>query len=93
MIRSVAVTAANGGAAPGSVQMGKTIRLYAQATRNNGSKDILSSGVTWASSDQTKAKIGGDGTVTPAAVGSTKITAKADGVTSPALTVTVTAAA
>lgn len=90
MIRSVAVTAADGGTAPSTVRMGETIRLYAQATRNNASKDMLSTGVTWASKDTAKATVSNNGTVTPVAVGTARINATADGITSPDLTVTVT---
>lgn len=92
MISSVAVTAADGGTAPSTVQMGGTIRLYAQATRNNGGKDILESGVTWDSKDKTKATVSNNGTVTPVAPGSTQVTATSDGISSAPFNVTVTAA-
>lgn len=92
MIRSVAVTAADGGPAPSTVQMGKTIRLYAQATRNDDSTDIVADGVTWTSKDVDKAKVAADGTVTPVAVGAARVNATVDTVTSPDFTVNVTPA-
>lgn len=91
MIRSVAVTAANGGAAPSTVRMGNTIRLYAQATRNDGTKEIVSENVTWDSKDKSKAIIATDGTVTPVAVGTARISAAIGDIISTDFPVTVTA--
>lgn len=47
---------------------------------------------TWNSSDPTKATVSTTGLVTGVAVGTTNITATVDGVTSPPLALTVTAA-
>lgn len=46
---------------------------------------------TWNSSDTSKATVSSTGLVTGVAAGTTNITATVDGVTSPALTLTITA--
>ena len=84
---SIAVTPA----AP-SVAKGLTQQFTAKGTYADQSIADISSTVIWASSDPTKATIASGGLATAVAIGSTNITASLSGVTSPADSMTVTAA-
>ena len=86
-LQSIAVTPA----AP-SVAKGLTQQFTAKGTYSDSSVADISSSVTWASSDTSKATIAAGGLATAVAAGSTNITASLTGVTSPADSLTVTAA-
>lgn len=58
-----------------------TLQLVATATMQDGHTQVVTSLVTWASSDPTKATISAGGLVTAVADGSTTITAALGGVT------------
>ena len=86
-MKSVTVTAADGGAAPTEVLIGRTITLKAAAVYEDDSP-VGTPTVLWASGKPDVATVA-DGVVTGKTAGSTVITATVDGVTSPELTVTV----
>ena len=86
-MKSVTVTAVDGGAAPTEVLIGRTITLKATAVYGDDSQ-VETPTVEWASSQPDVATVA-DGVVTGKTAGSTIITATVDGVTSPDLTVTV----
>lgn len=86
-MKSVTVTAVDGGAAPTEVLIGRTITLKATAVYGDDSP-VETPTVEWASSKPDVATVA-DGVVTGKTAGSTIITATVDGVASPDLTVTV----
>lgn len=88
-VKSLAIKATDGTAAPTTVKVGSTLALKAVATMADASTaDVCA---TWASSDATNATVTG-GTVTGVATGSVTITASYAGI-SASLSVTVSAAA
>jgi len=84
---SIAVTAPSP-----SVALGSTQQLTATGTYTDHSTQNLSSQVTWVSGNPSVATINAAGLATPVTIGSTAVTAAFGGVTSPPLTLTVTAA-
>ncbi|PKA17174.1 beta strand repeat-containing protein [Leptospira haakeii] len=88
---SIAVTPTNP-----SVAKGLTKDFTATGTYTDSSTQNLTTSVTWASSDTSKATIsnaaGTEGKATAAAIGTTNITATLGTITSPSTTLTVTAA-
>lgn len=85
-LSSIAIT-------PAPVFIGKntTLNLAATGTYSNGTTADLTSRVTWTSADLTIASVGpSTGVATGVALGTTAITATMSGITSPAVTVTVT---
>jgi hypothetical protein len=85
-LTSIAVTPA-----PANLVVGATQQFTATATYSNNTTANITSQVTWASSDTTKASITSPGGLaTGVAAGSTNITARLSGITSAAITLTVT---
>lgn len=91
-VRSIAVTAAGGAAAPTTVDVGKTLTFAASVTYADGTSAPVTDGVTFASSDTSKATVKG-ATLTAVAAGTTDVTASFGGVTSDPVHVTVNAPA
>jgi uncharacterized protein YjdB len=89
-VKSVAVTAADGGTAP-TVQVGSTIQLKAVATLADASTIDVTTSSQWASNAVSKATVDGSGKVTGVAAGTTEVTATSGDATSSAVTVTVSA--
>jgi len=88
-LSSIAVTPAS----PDNLAVGSTQQFTAIGTYSNGSTADITSQVTWASSDTNVATVSSSGLVTAVAEGTTSITASMSWVTSPAVTLTVVAAA
>ncbi len=86
-ISAIAITPTNPG--PISINAGGTQPFSALATTCNGSQDITNV-ATWVSSDPSVATISTTGLVSPVATGTAVITANSGGITSNAVTVTVT---
>ena len=84
-LSSIAVTPASP-----SLAIGSTQQFTATATYSDGTTANISSQVTWASDTPTAATIDSAGLATGVADGTTNITAAMDGVTSPAVSLTVT---
>ena len=77
-----------------NLAVGLTEQFTATGTYSDGSTKVITSKVIWASSDTTKATItSSGGLVTGVAAGTTNITAALNGITSPAVTLTVIPAA
>lgn len=87
-MKSVTVTAANGGSAPTTLQVGGTVNLAASAVYEDGTT-VPSPTVVWSSKDPT-ATISGKGVVTGVSAGTARINATVGNVTSSDLTLTVT---
>lgn len=91
---AVTVTSISVSPSTTSVAAGATQQFTANATYSNGTTGALTSGVTWTSSNTAVATISSAGLATGVAIGTTTITAAADGYTATAtLTVTVAASA
>jgi uncharacterized protein YjdB len=84
-LSSIAVTPASP-----SLAVGATQQFTATATYSDGTTADISSQVTWASDTPTAATIDSTGLATGVAAGTANITATMDGVTSPAVSLTVT---
>ncbi len=76
-------------ASPASLAVGSTQQFTATGTYSNRSTADISSRVTWASSDASKATISSTGLATGATAGTANITAALSGITSPDVTLTV----
>ena len=77
-----------------NLAVGSTEQFTATGTYSDGSTKIITSKVTWTSSDTTKAMItSSGGLATGVAVGPTNITASLNGTTSPVVTLTIIPAA
>ena len=74
---------------PGELGIGGALEFTATSTYADGSTADITSQVTWASSDTTIATIDSRGVATGVAAGSTDITASLGGISSPAVTLTV----
>ncbi len=76
--------------APSNVPVGSVQAFLASGVYSDGRSGVdISSRVTWTSSDPTIATVSAPGTATGVAIGSTKITASLNGITSQAVTLTV----
>jgi hypothetical protein len=89
ILSSIAVSPASpADLAVGSIQAFKVIGIY-----SNGVNSLITSKVTWISSDTNVATISSDGLATALAVGSTNISVSLSGLTSPVVSLTVVAPA
>jgi uncharacterized protein YjdB len=91
-VTSVTVTAPNGGTAPTNVETGKTISLGAQATWSDEHTSMTEADA-WTSKDKGIATVDAKGVVTGVAAGTARINATINGITSPDLSITVSAPA
>ena len=87
-LSSIAVTPAS----PGELAVGGTQQFTATGTYSDGTNSVITSQVSWASSNITVASISSSGLATALAAGSAGITAALSGKTSPAVALTVAAA-
>ena len=87
VLQSIAVTPTTA-----SIAAGLTQQYTATGTYSNGTTAALTTGVTWTSSSTATATISASGVATGVAAGTTSITAASGSVTSPGVTLTVTAA-
>jgi hypothetical protein len=76
-------------ASPASLAVGSTLQFVATVIYADGSSAVITSQVTWASSDTTIATISPKGLVTGVADGSINITASLSGITSPVINLKV----
>jgi len=86
-LSSIVVTPAS----PDDLALGTTLQLKATGTYSNGSTLIISSRVTWTSTDPKIATVSPLGVVTSAATGNTGITASLSGMSSNVINLTVSA--
>ena len=76
---------------PGDLALGTTLQFTATGNYSDGSTAVISSKVTWTSSDPNIATISMIGLVTSVAVGSTDISASLSGINSPVINLMVVA--
>ena len=86
-LSSISITPAS----PGGLALGTTLQLTATGTYADGSTALISSRVTWTSSDPKIATVSMLGLVTSVAIGSTDIAATLSGISSPVINLTVVA--
>jgi len=75
---------------PSTVAVGSTMYFYATGTYSDGTTSNMTTNVTWASSDNNIATIDWMALARGLAAGTVDITASLDGITSPAVSLTVT---
>jgi uncharacterized protein YjdB len=84
-LSSIAITLSS----PANLAVGATQQFIATGTYSNATTAVITSQVTWASSNSTGATISSTGLATGVAVGTANITAALSGVSSPPVIITV----